>query len=83
MSVPVYGDPIAQEEVSCSHGGSEITYNVWYGPVNWSRQPGHDRLAVVVRMRYDGEISNQMPPHILEEDVDAVLAAINRLRGRR
>jgi hypothetical protein len=70
------------EDVPSGHGDG-ITYHVFVGTVNWEKIPGHERTAFVVLMKYGGVLAYHIPPHILEEDTDAVLGAIARLRAWR
>jgi hypothetical protein len=86
MAEPVYND-LYIRRVPSGHGEG-INYYVTFGTVNWLRQVGAERRAVVVRMEYPGAgVANQMPAHILDEDLPHVLAAIEEVcneerRGR-
>ena len=76
---------------STGHGGK--SYRVSYGTVSWTRTPEDMRRALIVFMQRGDtenfeeakslhEIQWDVPAHILEEDLDAVMAAMRRVRGR-
>jgi hypothetical protein len=84
MAEPVYDDWFIRH-VPSGHGDG-INYYATFGTVNWTRQAGAERGAVVVRMEYPGTgVAFQMPAHILDEDLPRVLAAIEEVcnEGRR
>ena len=78
---PVYNE-WRSEDVPSSHG-QDVVYHVFFGTVNWSKTAGGERASFVVLMHYNGVPAYHIPPHILEEDAPAVLAAIDRLRAWR
>jgi hypothetical protein len=79
--------------VKGEHGGDDTCYRIFYGTVNWERTSGGKGTAFTVLMQYGttrewskakkkGEISFDMPAHILENDLAAVLEALQELADR-
>jgi hypothetical protein len=75
---PVYS-PWRERIINSGHAPT-TKYRVSAGTVNWDRSAMGERVAVWVLMDYDGQANYQMPPHILEEDLPAVLGAITELQ---
>jgi len=74
--------------------GKDIFYRVFLGTVNWDRSSEGLKTAYTIFMQYgktedwnDAKMANEidfkMPPHILEEDLGKVLAAIEDLKEKR
>lgn len=72
----------------------DIRYRVFFGTVNWERVGGGERTAYCVFVQFgrtedwheainQHEIALQMPAHIVEEDMERVLHAVDTLRERR
>ncbi|MCZ0871259.1 hypothetical protein [Peribacillus sp. AS_2] len=73
--------------------GKKRYYRVYYGTVHWhSSDPDHIHRACVVFVQYGtnpdfeqarkrGEIKDKYPCHILDQDLDLVMGAMNELRG--
>ncbi len=71
--------------------GNGVHYRVFFGTVNWDGEPDSISRAFVIFMQYGGErtwheavrlkqIAWCKPVHVIEEELDAVLQAINELR---
>lgn len=86
---------LVHEEWACelvpAPGHGDKFYRVSYGTVCWSGHPEDLRRAVTVFMqkgntedfqeaKSNNEIQYRMTAHILDEDIDAVTAAIARVR---
>jgi hypothetical protein len=88
MTEPVYKE-IKHKLVQSSHGDKNTHYRVFLGYVNWRKIKDAERPAIVIFMQYGNtpnweeakkhEIALQMPAHILVEDLQAVMDAINQL----
>lgn len=70
---------LAYREIPSSHGEG-ILYYVFAGYVNWNARGGSERLALAVFMEYGGKVHYQMAAHIMNEDFDAVMEALQELR---
>jgi len=77
-ALPVH-TPLAYREIPSSHG-AEILYYVFAGYVNWNGRGGSERLAFAVFMEYGGKVHYQMAAHIMNEDFNAVMEALQELR---
>lgn len=89
---PVY-EEWAFEMIPAPGHGPDVHYRVFFGTVNWDRQPGTMKKAAVVFMQYgqtrewqlalaSGEIALGMPAHVLREDVPTVTLALLTMHER-
>lgn len=81
MNEPVYQE-WGHRLLPSSHG-ERIFYPVFLGTVNWTGRSGDEQVAFAVLMQYGEDVNRQMPAHILEADLSAVLQAIGELRATR
>lgn len=81
VDFPVYDPWPGFERIVDSAHGANVKYKINAGTVNWDRTAGGDRVALWVLMDYDGQVNYKMPPHILEQDLPAVIQAITELQA--
>ncbi len=77
--------------VPSSHGAN-INYRIFNGTVNWDKSSHGMKRAVTVLMQYGNsldwnnavkELDFKMPAHILVEDLENVLLAINTITKQK
>lgn len=78
---PVYNPWPGFERTLDSGHGATVKYKINAGTVNWDRTANGDRVALWVLMDYDGQVNYKMPPHILKQDLPAVIKAIAELQA--
>lgn len=78
--------------VPSSHNPN-VHYRIFYGTVNWTREPNDLRKAYVILLqngntkdwnvaKNNKEIDFRLPAHILIEDLDTVLSSLDQLKNR-
>jgi hypothetical protein len=68
--------------VACSYH-SNFRYRVFFGTVNWSDTAEDLTPAYVVFVQQGDTIWYDRPAHIMPEDLDSVVSALQELRRRR